>query len=160
MASFDVSSILQVVGQEHFTCRRVRSGNFQVQLRRLVERNATGMTDTEKIRLLASAVDKLQEAGYPAEARLTFRNAQGEWQNWPCIWVNATPAQSTVTPDLLARIEENSRAVARLAQLMTASLEAQGISLPQEEAPAEPQETAADYIVEEDVQEEEEDSPF
>ena len=132
---FDVDKVKEIIGT-HGLDVHTAGQNLQI---RWSNDKLKETDDTQKVVALAKVVTGLQEAGFPAEVRLSFYNKETKQRvSYPCIWVNQPRENSTTT---------SNESVEELKTLMTAVIGALGqagipvasAEPPQEEAKPEEQ---------------------
>ena len=101
ITSENVSSI---IGDE-FKCQAFRNA-VKVDIARMANRNARGLTDDQKVDLLVGAREALKSAGFSnVSIRLTYKDRNGNWQNWPCVWVNPEQVDNVEASKRIERLE-------------------------------------------------------
>lgn len=133
--NFTIEAVSKVLGSEFTLAKSGPLGNFKVDLAALTT-NKRNITDDEKITLLYNARQRLQEAGYECNIRLSAPKQGGGWSAWPHIWVNRP-------------VEDNQSVHAELAemkQLVAKLLENQGVT-----PAATPEEPATEETSTEDI---------
>lgn len=94
-----------IIGDE-FKCQAFRNA-VKVDIARMANRNARGLTDDQKVDLLVGAREALKSAGFSnVSIRLTYKDRNGNWQNWPCVWVNPAQVDNAEASNRIDRLEK------------------------------------------------------
>ena len=66
------------------------NGNLKLDFKNLRKGAENKPSQTDQVLSMAVAYRKLQDAGMECTIKLQAQNREGQWVNWPHIWVNRT----------------------------------------------------------------------
>jgi hypothetical protein len=99
----EIAKIQVIVGEEMLLKTSPRNGNVQVNIAEMAKQGGR-----EKLELLHKSAVALEAKGYEVDFQNSYKDRNGNWQPWPCLWVNFTKSAQVQTGPNLSELYEKA----------------------------------------------------